>query len=53
MQSDIALARDFATPYFSSIFRSLTEQSDVAHISVELLRTYFNLPEVIFLRVLC
>ena len=48
----VTFLRDFVTPYLSSVYKCMIEQSGEPHLTVNAMRFYFNLPEVVFTRVL-
>lgn len=49
---DLLFLRDFATPYFSSVYKSLVSQGKSGILEVSRIKRYFNLPEIIFSRVI-
>lgn len=51
-ESDILFIRDFATPYFSAVYQSLVNQGNGGILEVSRLKSYFNLPEIIFSRLI-
>ena len=50
--SHVMFLRDFVTPYLSSVYKCIIEQSGELNLTVDTIRFFFNLPEVIFARVL-
>jgi Ca2+-binding EF-hand superfamily protein len=51
-KTDIVFIRDFATPYFSSVYQSLVNQGSGGILEVARVKSYFNLPEIIFSRLI-
>ena len=48
---DLTFVKDFAVPYFSAVYQSLINQGRSGYLEVSRLKAYFNLPELIFSRV--
>jgi len=49
---DLLFLRDFATPYFSSVYQSLVNQGNGGILEVARVKRYLNLPEIIFNRII-